>query len=412
MNFIPGKRVSLMKDRGSFLEHSIRIRVEGFEQEKLLTECVKRGISLKDILSVSEIEMSLTLMEWDYKEFVRIAKNRYQITVIKESGYKPAIKNTFRKKSTIAGLILFALILFYQSTFVSEIRIYGYETFTETEIRDSLREAGLYEGCSKKIDLKQVKAHIYQDLDNIAWIGVKYIGNMAEVSIVEGTITPKPVDKSKPCHIVADKEGFVARTIAREGVIAAQPGTYIKPGDVLISGIVPVKSTAYGTPSVDVLERYVHAAGEVYAKVPYRLTYYQEKYEYIKEPTENSTYGIRLEIGDFKMNTARMFYSYDNSVYNERILFDLIRPIPLHLGFVRIDEVEVTKQERDRSVIQKEANILVRQAIQEKVTENAQILNKSLKFSPGENIIGVVIMLETLEKIGKEKEIVIGNPTN
>jgi hypothetical protein len=33
-----------------------------------------------------------------------------------------------------------------------------------------------------------------------------------------------------------------------------------------------------------------------------------------------------------------------------------------------------------------------------------------LKFSPGENIIGVVIMLETLEKIGKEKEIVIGNP--
>ncbi|MDD3168708.1 MAG: sporulation protein YqfD [Eubacteriales bacterium] len=399
-----------MKNRGSFLEHSIRIRVEGFEQEKLLTECVRRGISMRDILSVSEIEMSLTLMEWDYREFVRIAKNRYQITIIRESGYKPAIKKAFRKKSTIIGLILFALILFYQSTFVSELRIYGYEEFTEAEIRDSLRKAGLYEGCSKSIDLKQVKLHIYQDLDNIAWIGVKYIGNLAEVSIIEGTITPKPVDQSKPCHIVADKEGFVEKTIAREGVVAAQPGTFVKPGDVLISGIVPLKSTAYGTPEVDVTERYVHSAGEVYAKVPYRMTYYQEKYKYIKQPTENRTYGIRLEIGDFKINTAKNIYSYDNSVYKERQLLHLTRPIPMHLGFVSIDEVEVTRQERDPSELKNEANRLVRRAIQEKVAENSQILNKSLKFSSGENIIGVVILLETLEKIGKEKEIVIGNP--
>jgi hypothetical protein len=82
----------------------------------------------------------------------------------------------------------------------------------------------------------------------------------------------------------------------------------------------------------------------------------------------------------------------------------------LHIGFVSIDEVEVTRMERDSSEVQKEANRLARLAIQEKVAKNTQILNKSLKFSPGENIIGVVIMLETLEKIGKEKEIVIGNP--
>ena len=50
--------------------------------------------------------------------------------------------------------------------------------------------------------------------------------------------------------------------------------------------------------------------------------------------------------------------------------------------------------------------------MKEKIPENLQILNKSLKFSPGENIIGVAIMLETLEKIGIEKEIIIGNPTD
>ncbi len=401
-----------MRNRGSFLEHSIRIKVEGFEQEKLLTECVGRGISMKDIHSVNDLEMSITLMEWDYQEFLRITKNRYQITVLQENGYKPVIKKTFQKKSTIVGLILFAFILIYQSTFVSEIRILGYEKFTETEIRESLREAGLYEGSSKRLDLKQLKLHIYQDLDNITWIGVKYIGNLAEVTIIEGTITPKFVDKSKPCHIIADKTGYIAQTIAREGVVAAAPGTYVKPGDILISGIVPLKSTAYGTPGVELMERYVHSEGEVYAKVPYRLFYYQEKYEYKKEPTKNSIYGIRVEIGDLKINTAKIFYGYDNSVYTERNVLHLIRPIPIHLGFVRIDEVEVTKLERSQSELQKEANRLVRQAIQEKVPKNSQILNKSLKFSSGENIIGVVILLETLEKIGEKKEIVIGYPIN
>ncbi|HWQ77637.1 MAG TPA: sporulation protein YqfD [Anaerovoracaceae bacterium] len=401
-----------MRNRGSFLEHSVRVKVEGFEQHKLLTECVKRGIPMRDIHSESDIEMTLTIMEWDFREFVRLAKNRYRITVLKERGYRPAIRNLFSKKSTIAGLIIFALILFYQSTFVSEIRVYGYEKFTEAEVRESLREAGLFEGCSKSVDLEQVKLHIYRDLDNITWIGVKYIGNLAEVTIVEGVVTPKPVDKSKPCDIVADKEGIVEKTIAREGKVAAAPGAYVKPGDVLISGIVPINSTAYGTPAASLTERYVHAAGEVYVKVPYRLVFYQEKYDYGKEPTGRSLFGVHLELGDLKINTAKLLYSYSNSVYTERTLFRFIRPIPVTLGIVRIDEVEVTRREKGLDDVSKEANILVRQAIKEKIPENSQILNKSLKFSSGENIIGVAIMLEALEKIGIEKEIVIGNPTD
>jgi similar to stage IV sporulation protein len=386
--------------------------VEGFEQERLLTECLRKGIPMKDIHLANDIEMTLTLMEWDYEAFLKIVRNRYKITVIRESGYKPVIRNTFRKKSTVAGLILFILIMLYQSTFVSEIRIYGYEKFTEAQIRESLREAGLYEGCSKRIDLKDVKLHIYKDLDNIAWIGVKYIGNLAEVSIVEGVVTPKPVDKSKPCDIVADREAYVEKTIAREGLPAAEPGSYVKPGDVLITGVVPLRNTAYGTESAGLTERYVHASGEVYARVPYRLFYYQEKYKYIKEPTGRSTYGIHFEFGDLKINTAKIFYTYDNSVYKEKALFKTIRPIPVYLGFAAIDEVEVTKQERNSEEISKLASMMVRQAIKEKIPENTQIRNKSLKFYPGENIIGVAIMLETLEKIGKEKEIVFGNPTD
>ena len=401
-----------MKNKGSFLEHYKTIKVEGFEQHKLLTQCVKSGIILRDIHIQNEIEMTLKIMDWDFNKFMKLKKNSYQITIIHENGYKPIFKRIVRKKSTIVGLILFALLMYYQSSFVSEIRIFGYETFTELDVRQSLKEAGFYEGCSKTVDVNKVKLHLYQDLNNIAWVGVKYIGNMAEVTIVEGKITPKPVDITKPCHIIAAKEGYVEKVIAKEGRITLDKGAFAKIGDVLITGIVPVNSTAYGTSESAITERYVHASGEAYAKVPYRLSYHLEKYDLIKSPTGRNIYGFRLEIGDFKINTAKIFNNFDSSNYIEKQLINLIRPIPRSLALSRTEEVTLSKQERSQKDIKKAADLLVRKAIKEKVPENVQILNKSLKFTSEENIIGVTIMLETLEEIGEEKEIVIGKPTN
>ena len=402
-----------MKNNGSFQEYAVRIKVEGFEPERLLTECLHKGIAMKDIRITGDLELFLTLMMRDVERFRTVAKNKYQITIIKESGYWPAASRLFRNKGTVAGLLLFVLLLYYQSTFVSEIRISGYQKYTETQIRASLRDAGICEGCSKRTDLSEVKLHIYRELDNIAWIGVKYTGNLADISIVEGSEPPVPaVDQSKPSSIVADKAGYVEKTIAREGLPAAAPGTYVKPGDVLITGIVPLRNTAYGTPEAGLTERYVHADGEVYLRVPYRLTYYQERYNDITIPTGKSIFGLRLVVGDLKIDTAKYRYTYDNSVCKEKKLFHLIRPIPFSASLIEIKEVEFERQERSKDEITKAANMQLRQAIKEKIPENAQILNKSLKFSREENIIGVVIMLETLEKIGREKEIVIGNPTD
>jgi len=401
-----------MRDRGSFLEHCVKIRVEGFQQQKLLTECVKAGIVLRQILIKNEIEMTFILTNWDYQHFLKLVKNRYRVTVLYERGYKAVIHRILRKKSTIIGFIIFVLLLFYQSSFVSEIRITGYETITEKAVRDSLREAGLYEGCSKNLDLNKVKLHIYQDLDNITWIGVKYTGNMAKVSIVEGVKTPTPVDQSKPCDVVAGKEGYLDKVIAREGKVALNQGTYIKPGDVLITGVVPITSTAFGTSGSALTERRVHAAGEAYAKIPYRLFFYQEKYDLLKEPTGREIYGLRVEFGNWKINTAKCLNNYDSAVYKEKVLVKTIRPIPLLLAAVQIQEVELSRQERSQAEMKKEVNRLVRSTIKEKIPKNAQILNKSLKFSSGENIIGVAIMLETLEEIGVEKEITVGESTN
>lgn len=53
--------------------------------------------------------------------------------------------------------------------------------------------------------------------------------------------------------------------------------------------------------------------------------------------------------------------------------------------------------------MEKQAKRQARQLIQENVPQSAQILNKSLKFLPEENIIKVTIMVEALEQIGEKK---------
>ena len=401
-----------MDDRGSYVKHYMKIMIEGFEQQRLLNECIAAGIYLREIRLKSETEMTMLLTEWDYQRLLKLIRNRYRVTVLYERGYRPILQKLFAKKSTIAGLILFALLLYYQSSFLSEIRITGYEKYTETQIRESLQEAGLYEGCSKHINIADVKLHLYQDLDNIAWIGVKYTGNMANVTIVEGTIIPKPVDQSKPCNVIADKEGYLDKVIAREGKIALSQGSYVKPGDVLISGIVPIKSTAYGTSASALTERYVHASGDAYARIPYRFSFYQEKYDLIKEFTGEKIYGLRLELGNWKFNGAKWANDFDSAVYSEKVLLKFVRPIPVLLSVARMDEVRLSRKEKGKAELKKEANQIYRTVLREKIPENAQLLNKSLKFSPGENIIGVSIMLETLEEIGVEKEIAVGEPTD
>ena len=55
--------------------------------------------------------------------------------------------------------------------------------------------------------------------------------------------------------------------------------------------------------------------------------------------------------------------------------------------------------------VKKAAEARLRAEIKENLPEDAQIINKSLKFSSEENIIVIYVQLEVRQKIGKEEEI-------
>ena len=350
--------------KSNFMEHRKKLRIEGMMLHKLISECLEKNIYLRDIKFISEFEVILTITDFDFARLMKIVKSKYKITVLEEKGIIPTINAILSNKALLAGIAIFFIILYYQSLFISEIRIYGYQHFTEAEIRSSLRDAGIYEGSRKfhtKDEINQAKLEVYQDLLDISFIGIVYKGNLAEITIVEGSNYEKNVGNNTPCNIIADRAAYIVSVIPRDGMRVVSDGAFVNKGDVLISGTIPLNSTAYGTDKINITERYVHAEGTITAHVPYYINYIITP-DIIASDQNEHTYGI-----------------------------------------------QVLSHESDYDMVKRVSDRVIRKFIKENCLEKAQITNKSLNFAVKKNIIEVSVIIETLQEIGIEQEIMNGN---
>ena len=171
--------------RCNFLKHYKKVRIQGSDPERLINMCLIKKLNMRKIRYSSDNEVSFYISHNDYEELKALAGRRYIIEIAGEYGYRMYFAGLFKRPLLLTGLVIFISIFVYQSLFISEIEVIGYESINEQALRKSMREAGFYEGCRKNIDIEKLKLHIYEEFDNIAWIGIKYKGNLAQITIVE-----------------------------------------------------------------------------------------------------------------------------------------------------------------------------------------------------------------------------------
>lgn len=228
-----------------------------------------RGIRYKD-----ETEIRAIVSYEDYLRLKKLAKSKYKITIIKERGFNAYKKRLLAKKLAIAGVFLFAIAVAAQSMFIREVEILGYESIPEEEIRLLLQEEGLYAGCFKNFDCSEIESKLYKDFEEVVWARVAYQGRYARVEIAERKDhVAKTVDKEKPCSIVADRDCYIEEILPYKGIAIRKKGDFVRKGKTIISGRVPMTSTAYGTEAEKMTEYYVHAAGTIKARVPYEIVF-------------------------------------------------------------------------------------------------------------------------------------------
>lgn len=262
----------------NFIRHWVKVRLQGFKPEQILTQAIERGAALREIRYKDETEVYFRVAEEDLSMLKKLAGSRYRLTVVREGGVRPQVRKLLGRKLAAAGVALFLIVAGFQSLFVREINVIGCRTITESQIRSCLAEEGLYEGAMKRFDCDEIERKLFSEFDSVVWARVAYEGNYVQVEISESEQIPAAdASREKPCSIVADQECYIENVYTYRGRAKVQSGDFVRKGQVLISGRVPIEHPTYPLEKDEKPEHYVHAEGKVTARVPYYFSFYMER---------------------------------------------------------------------------------------------------------------------------------------
>ncbi|MBR4410306.1 MAG: sporulation protein YqfD [Firmicutes bacterium] len=357
----------------SFFSHRVRIRIEGVRLDRLLNSALNQGLNIRRLRMVSDTEAVCWVSSGDLKVLRRLAKSAYRITPLSEKGPWFEVRSFFRRPVLAAGCLLALILVILQSFVVETVVINGYRGIPESELLRCLEEQGIRRGVWRPgIDWAAAEKTIYQRFPEISWLHLAYDGRMVvlRISETDHEIYEKdkqdfglPQKQKTYTNLVAEAAGYVETVQPWYGEAMVSEGDYVEKGQVLISGCIPLEPTTFAPEGEQKTEYFVQAKGEVWAKVPYRLSFNQERYLW-GEPADPE------------------------------------------------DTVTLSRAEKTQAQAERKTEQQIRLWAKENLPERAEIINKSLKFFPDGNIIEVSVLLEVRQQIASPQEEFIGTEDN
>ncbi len=469
----------------NFYSDRIEVRIEGFQIGKLLDAAARSGMLLKAIRVDSETAARAEIAACDLKPLQKLAGARYRVTPQVRRGVVYQTRALLRRPMLVIGVLLVASMVIAESFFVAAVTIDGYRAIPESALRDCLAASGVREGVYRPgIDWGQAEAALFETFPQIMWVRLVYDGRLVVLEVAETghqiirgeselaadeekLFIPAPEPQNGYCNIVAARSGYIERIDPLWGDAMAEPGDYVKKGQILIRGQIPIETTTFDENAPK--EYYVRARGEVWARVPYRLTFRQERYLRSAQVEREQTGAYAAQSGQAQSEDAQSWQAAqmkqtqsEDAQSRQTAQMKQTQSEDAQSGQAAQPEqaqsedaqdgqtaqMEQTQSEDAQSgqaaqpgqtqnedaragkagasdtqggpavvsnrveKTQEQAKAKVEQQIRiwakENLPENAEIVKKSLNFTQKENIIEVGVTLEVRRQIGKEQEIVFG----
>ena len=437
----------------NFYSDRIEVRIEGFQIGKLLDAAARSGMLLKAIRVDSETAARAEIAACDLKPLQKLAGARYRVTPQVRRGVVYQTRALLRRPMLLIGVLLAASMVIAESFFVAAVTIDGYRAIPESALRDCLAASGVREGVYRPgIDWGQAEAALFETFPQIMWVRLVYDGRLVVLEVAETghqiirgeselaadeekLFIPAPEPQNGYCNIVAARSGYIERIDPLWGDAMAEPGDYVKKGQILIRGQIPIETTTFDENAPK--EYYVQARGEVWARVPYRLTFRQERYLRSAQVEREQTGAYAAQSGQAQSEdaqdgqTAQMKQAQREDAQDGQAAQmeqtqsedaqsgKAAQPGQTQTENARSGKADASDTQGGPAVVsnrvektQEQAKAKVEQQIRiwakENLPENAEIVKKSLNFTQKENIIEVGVTLEVRRQIGKEQEIVFG----
>ena len=378
----------------------VNISAEGYYIERFINTCISKGILLWNVKREKTTYMDANVGIQDFKRLKSIAKKtKCKITLNEKKGL-PFIMNRYRKRKIFFAVLVIILIsMFVTSKFIWNIEIEG--TDKKDEILSALNQSGLSVGKLKSsINTQETINRIRLERDDIAWMSINLEGTNVIVKIVEREEKPEIIDENEYCNIVSNKKGQITKITAKTGTALVKVGDIVTENTILIGGWMEGKYTGV---------RYVHASGEVEAKVWYSKKEKMELEQVSLSKTGKEVKKYNIKLNNFQINlykTLPNFEKYDTINEEKKIKLFSSFYLPITLGISTYYELE----EKKISLTFEEAKeILVKKLeseLSEEIENKDNINDIQINTKEYDNSIEVEVVYEVLESIGTEEKII------
>ena len=386
----------------SYIIGYLVIEIEGYYIERFINICKSRNVTIWNLKRKEDIKLQFKARIQDFRELIKIAKKTRCKLKIKNKKGVPFLFHKYKKRKIfLIFLILFASLIILSSNFVWNVEIQVEDGANVENIEEDLKSFGLEVGKLKSsIDSKSIINEMRLKRSDIAWMGIELKGTNAIVKIVKADEKPDIIDESEYCSIVSNKAGIITKINAQDGTANVKVGDTVNVGDTLISGWMEGKYTGI---------RYVHAKGEIEAKV-----WYTKNKKIMYNTTERRETGevenkYSLKFNNFKINLSKKlskFQIYDTieTENKVRIFSNFYLPISL----IKTTNQEVIEEQKTYDI--EEAKNIGIQELEEELNneiENKEaIVNKNVNTYVEDDGVNIYVTYEVLENIGTNEKIV------
>ena len=325
----------------SYILGYLRISVEGYYIERFINICKKNKIVIWNLKRRKDIQLHLNVRKGEFKELCKIAKKTgCKIKIENKKGLPFFLHKYKKRKIFIILLAILICLIILSSNFVWNVDIRVEDEQNLENISQNIEEAGLKTGKLKsQVNTKEIINKIRLERKDVAWMGIELKGTNAIVRLVKADERPDIFDENEYCSIVSDKAGIITKINAQTGTANVKVGDTVNKGETLINGWMEGKYTGI---------RYVHAKGEVEAKV-WHTKYKRISYDTTeKRETGNTEQQYSIKFNNFKINFHKKlskFKIYDTIETEKKM--KLFSDFYLPISIVRktnkeIEEIEKT----------------------------------------------------------------------
>lgn len=386
----------------NFLRGNVSVTVHSPTPERILNLCAVHSIPTWELHWHDAETFSLYTSRDGGRRLRQVcAEVEAQFTFGKENGAPRLLRGFRYRYALMAALAVFLSLIWLGNTFIWAFEVTGNDTIPTETILRALEKQGVTIGTrGLSVDQDDLRNHLLLELKDISWLTVYMRGCTAHVQVVERQKPPELMKDSEKTNVVASRDGLVTKVEALDGKAMVLPGTTVRKGQLLISGVVD--SDFRGM-------RLLHGMGRVYARTWYELSVSVPLTVEETTAVERQRTHLMLIFGKQQIKIG----GRGSILPPECDKMTLYQPVTLPLGFrlpVTLVREQVTTSDRtetQRSVSAARAagEALLMEQLQSAMTQDGEICSTRFAAAEKDGRLLVTLSAECSEQIGESMDI-------